>query len=213
MWVAAAVLLAMLGTMPLLATVAGSSDARSSAAAAQVPILASQLAESGGLSGPVAADARELLGSDRLTLCPGAREDLELGRVDERVVSMLALLVSRYELSVCPLRTGHYQCVGGGSLATRPNCTESHHYRGRGIDIGAVNGVRVSRSNTAAREIVEGLTRLERGDPLRPQEVGSPFYEYAQLAGWFTDGDHQGHIHLGFCGVRWRRGVLHDSCS
>lgn len=158
------------------------------------------------------ADPSALLASPNFEACVGAINDLETGQVDPRVISVLSAIVQTHSIYVCPLKAGHYQCVGGGSLATRPTCTESNHWHGRGVDISLVDGGPVTSANRGAYAIVEWFTTFPAGDPTRPN-VGSPWPEFSALPGFFSDSDHLGHIHLGFCGPRWSGGVWSDSCA
>ena len=157
-------------------------------------------------------DATALLANPNFDGCAAAINDLETGQIDVRAISVMSAIVQTHSIYVCPLKSGHYQCVGGGSLTSNPYCTESHHWYGRGVDIGSVDGIGVSSSNVGAYAIVQWLTTFPAGDPIRPN-VGSPWPEFDALAGFFHDSDHTGHIHLGFCGPRWANGVWGDSCA
>lgn len=120
---------------------------------------------------------------------------------------------TEHPIYVGVIKTGHYQCVGGGSIATKPDCRESHHWHWRGADISVVNGSAVSNHNPSAYELVAGMSVLPIGNPIRPAEVGSPWPEFDPLAGFFHDKDHTGHIHLAVCGPRISEGVLVDTCG
>jgi hypothetical protein len=158
-------------------------------------------------------DPSALLANPNFTACQGAVTDLEQGLIDARVVAMLTSLAHQYELYVCPLQTGHYQCVGGGSRAERPACSESHHWHGRAVDISMVNGQAVTSANRHAQAIVEYLATMSPTDPARPAEIGSPWAAFSALPGFFSDSDHRGHLHLGWCGPRYKGGSLVDSCA
>lgn len=106
-----------------------------------------------------------------------------------------------------------YQCVGGGSIATDPDCTKSHHWHWRGADISLVADSAVVSSNVAAYKLVGGMAALPIGNPIRPAEVGSPWPEFDPLAGFFHDEDHPDHIHLAVCGSRMAEGVVVDTCG
>lgn len=139
-------------------------------------------------------DVHALLGTPRVNLTEGAHYDLELsmtrpGWIDPRVIAMLHLLSQDHTLSVSVLRTGHTHYVAGTERV-------SNHAVGRGIDIYELDGQPVSADNQAARAVVEMLVHGQ--GPLRPDEVGSPFAEFAPLPGAFTDAGHQGHIHIGW---------------
>lgn len=140
-------------------------------------------------------DGGSLASHPNLTLTDRAAADLTAGVVDPRVVGLLARLVERHQLAVSVFKTGHSKCVGGGDYA---GCSVSNHFYGRAVDIWMVDGVRVSAANGAAHELVYELLAMGPGDPLRPQEVGSPFVAYDPLPIFFTDGDHLAHVHLGW---------------
>ena len=57
-----------------------------------------------------------------------------------------------------------------------------------------MGGAPVDASNTAARELALAIGRLEA--PLRPTEIGTPWA--IDELGYFTDGDHRDHLHIGF---------------
>lgn len=157
-------------------------------------------------------DAQVLLRHPNLVLSEAARADLVAGIVDPRVIAVLAAIVQNHDVTVGVFQTGHSQCIGGSSRTEEPLCSESHHYHGRAVDISVVAGQPVGSNNSAARGIVRWLSTLPVGDPIRPN-VGSPWAEFSALPGFFTDAHHQHHIHLGFCGPRWKRGVWEDSCA
>jgi hypothetical protein len=176
--------------------------------------LAVQLAqaETGMGSTQGSTDPSELLANPKFSTCAAAVNDLQTGQIDPRVISVLSSIVATHSIYVCPLKAGHYQCVGGGSLATRPDCTESDHWYGRGVDISVVDGQAVTSANQAAHAIVQWLATVPVGDRARPN-VGSPWPEFDALPGFFHDQDHTGHLHLGFCGPRWSKGVWGESCA
>ena len=131
-----------------------------------------------------------------LVLSLGARADLDSGLVDPRLVSVLAVAAARFEVAVGVIRTGHDQCVGGGSRTGRPACRVSNHWHGRGVDLVAVGGRPVGVDNAEARALVEVLRRLP--DDLRPDEIGVPWAALDPLPGVFSDAAHRTHLHLGW---------------
>lgn len=134
------------------------------------------------------ASASTLLTDPRLDLSPQARADLRAGLVDPRLVATIKALLTRHRLSISVLRTGHSTYVAGTSRI-------SNHVYGRAADIAAVDGMPVTASNTAARDVV--LILRSMSFPERRPEIGQP---WADLVGdgAFTDGDHLDHVHLGF---------------
>lgn len=147
-------------------------------------------------AGTVGASAVAVLANAAVTLSGSARADLESGVVDPRLVSVLAIAGRQHPLAVSVIRTGHSQCVGGGSRAERPTCAISNHWYGRGVDVAVVAGRPVTTANAAARALAEALLRLPAD--LRPDEVGVPWAALDPLPGVFTGADHQDHIHLGW---------------
>ncbi len=130
--------------------------------------------------------ADEVLADAAVTLDERARADLLAGRVDPRVVAVLAGAAAQTPIAVTVVQTGHsYYTVNG---------TVSNHSFGRAVDIGSVGGAPVSPTNEAARQLALALGRLPEG--VRPTEIGTPWE--IDAPGYFTDGDHQDHLHVGF---------------
>ncbi len=168
---------------------------RSPAYVAEVLTVAARYATPAPL-GLQAPNLSAVLGHPNLSLSGAARADLQSGLVDPRVVAVLGAMASRFQVGVGVIKTGHYQCVGGGNQASRPGCTVSEHWYYRGVDLATVNGRPVSPANADARALAEALARLP--PPLRPDGLGVPWAAMAPLPGVFSDGDHQGHLHLGY---------------
>lgn len=138
--------------------------------------------------------------------------DLQAGVVDGRLIALLTMMADRYTIYVGGFKTGHSQCVGGGSRAERPNCTESHHYYGRGADVSIVAGTTVRSSNSAAYDLVRMLATTPWPDPRMAPNVGSPWPEFDPLPGFFHDSAHLTHLHVDVCGPRVSRGAVTDTC-
>jgi hypothetical protein len=129
-----------------------------------------------------------ILNSPNIALTELARQDIETGVIDQRVLQVLEILSRRYQISVSVLKSGHSPYVSGTS-------SFSNHYFGRAVDIYAVNGLNVSPLNLHSRQLSLLLDQLP--GQLRPSEVGSPFYDIV-YPGAFSDGDHRDHVHIGF---------------
>lgn len=130
----------------------------------------------------------QVLSHQSIRLRPAARLDVQHGLVDGRVLALLLALADRHELtSVGPLVGGHSYYVKG---TTRP----SNHTFGRAVDITFIDGTPVSSLSTSAYDAVYFVLSLP--EPLRPDEVGSP-WRFAS-AGSFTDRAHLNHVHLGW---------------
>ena len=71
---------------------------------------------------------------------------------------------------------------------------QSNHFFGRGLDIGTVDGELVRPGSPAAREVAAALAGLDAGIR-RPRSARR---SRSAPPGYFTDGDHQDHIHVAF---------------
>lgn len=156
--------------------------------------------------------AQMLLAHPGFSGTPGAVGDLQAGIIDGRLVTILVMLADVHPIFVGGFKTYHSQCVGGGSLASRPDCTESHHYHGRGADVFTVAGTAVTAANGAAHQLVQLLATTTWTDPAMAPDVGSPWPAFDPLPGFFHDAAHRDHLHVDVCGPRYSRGVWTDSC-
>ena len=131
--------------------------------------------------------AKRVLADDAITLDARARADLETpGRVDPRVSAVLLEAAKDFDIAIWVIQTGHSYFTAGGSV--------SNHSSARAVDIGSVGGEVVSPRNEDAKALALALGRLPAR--LRPTEIGTP-WEIDEPA-YFTDGDHQDHLHVGF---------------
>ena len=115
--------------------------------------------------------------------------DYRSPRLDWRVRRLLVAAADRQPIRVSCLRTGHSWFVKGTRRV-------SYHSVWRAVDVDRVDGRPVSPSNPAARRLALWIGRGPGG--VQPSEVGSPW----RFGGrpWFSDGGHQGHLHVGFAG-------------
>ena len=75
-----------------------------------------------------------MLADSRIQIYPCGRTDIETGRIDRRVLALLAFLAeSGMNPTVTSLQCGH------GTYTTSGNV--SHHSTGTAVDIAAINGV------------------------------------------------------------------------
>ncbi len=133
--------------------------------------------------------AAKILSDERIDIYPGGREDISSGRVDVRVLAMIAFLAESFgDVHVTCLISGH-------RLYARPGVISAHIY-GRGLDIGALDGVSIlghqQQSSVTARAIKRIL--------LLPAEVLPR--QVISLLGFggpsFPLADHYNHIHIGY---------------
>jgi hypothetical protein len=142
----------------------------------------------------VPASLRRVLEDARIDLPDSARWDLHSGKVDGRVVGVMADLAARSPYSVTVLRTGHPESVVDG-FGDR----SSNHFLGRAVDVWALDGTPVvqqrGQRDSAAFDLLEQVITAGPAD-----EVGVP-------DGWDLDGPvrrlfnnavHDDHFHLGF---------------
>jgi cell wall-associated NlpC family hydrolase len=139
-----------------------------------------------GMGGPPSPETEALLKNSNVVFDSTGIADLKAGRIDPRVVAVLTKLSQDHKITVSCMCSDHSKFTSGGSV--------SNHHFGRGVDIAAIDGVPVNPSNFDAREIAMKLQDL---DPLvRPNEIGTPWA--ISGPGYFTDGAHQNHLHIGF---------------
>lgn len=132
--------------------------------------------------------ATMLLTNQKLVLTDLARGDVESGRVDPRVMDVLARLTQDHTIAVSVIQSGHSPFVEG---TTR----YSFHTFGRAVDIYMVDGEGVSPMSASARALVMWLQALD--GPGKPSEIGSPFPDLVG-EGAFSDSSHLDHIHIGY---------------
>lgn len=130
-----------------------------------------------------------LLRDDRIATYDGGRLDIESGRVDVRVLALIAYLADIYgEVTVSSLKSGH-------RLYSRPGVISAHVY-GLAVDISAL-GERSIAGNQEPGGLTEEAVRniLFLPPELQPRQVIS----LLGLGGpSFPMGDHGDHIHVGY---------------
>jgi NlpC/P60 family len=141
-----------------------------------------------GTGGPPSAEAKAVLRNDNIVLDATGRKDFSEGRMDPRIASILLELARDHQITVSSTASDHSTLTVGGSV--------SNHSVGRGLDIAVVDGEAVNPSSAAARLVAGELAELPPS--IRPTEVGTPWSLAAP--GFFTDGDHQDHLHVAFDG-------------
>ncbi|RJK96297.1 hypothetical protein [Vallicoccus soli] len=136
--------------------------------------------------------ARAVLEAPSLQLPDPARQDVARLAVPE-LLALLTALGERHELQVVCLRSGHPREVYG---TTR----DSNHWRGRAVDIWAVDGVPVVTMEPDDRRL---LAFLAEGRDLGATEIGSPADPDGPQEGcrgrvFFANELHRDHVHFGF---------------
>jgi hypothetical protein len=130
-----------------------------------------------------------LLRDDRVATYEGGRFDIASGRVDVRVLVLIAYLADTYgEVTVSSLTTGH-------RLYSRPGVISAHVY-GLAVDIAALGGVPIA-GNQAPGGLTEDAVRniMLLPSELMPRQIIS----LLGLGGpSFPLGDHGDHIHVGY---------------
>jgi hypothetical protein len=133
--------------------------------------------------------AEQVLNDPAVTIYVGGRSDLSSGRIDVRVIAVIAYLRETFgSVTVSCLITGH-------GLYARPGVISAHIY-GRAVDIAAVGGTSIF-GNQEPGGITEKAVRaiLLLPSELQPQQVisllglGGPSFPLA---------DHFDHIHVGY---------------
>lgn len=134
-----------------------------------------------------------VLSNPRIDIYEAGRVDIAEGRIDARILAVIQAASAEHTLYVSSLVSGHSRCVGGGDAA---DCRVSNHWYGRAADVSIVDNQAVISANMAARGVALWMATLI--DNLRPDDVGTPWEDLAVIPGFFSDADHQDHLHLGF---------------
>ena len=134
--------------------------------------------------------ARRVLADSRIQIYPCGRTDIEMGRIDRRVLALLAFLAeSGMNPTVTSLQCGHGYYTSSGNV--------SHHSTGTAVDIAAINGVPLTGSAQAPGGITERAVRaiLRLQGAMTPAQVIS----LLDLGGpSLAMSDHNDHIHVGY---------------
>lgn len=154
----------------------------------RVTELASLGGEPAATPAPLPPVAAEVLNSDRIELPDSARWDIEAGRIDVRVLELLARLARDRSLAVTTLASGHPYNVFGIDKV-------SNHIVGRAVDIWAVDGVPVLEQRDPAGPLFALVTQLLAEGVT---ELGSPWDLGDPIGASFTNTVHQDHLHLGY---------------
>lgn len=131
--------------------------------------------------------ARQVLGSDRITLPPAAADDIRSGLVHDSVLGALLAVARTHRPSVSVVRSGHPLHVFGTTRL-------SDHPQGRAFDTWAVDGHAVVDPRTP-RTLVEDYMHAVAA--AGSYNVGGP-YLLGAAPQWFSDDTHHDHVHAGF---------------
>jgi cell wall-associated NlpC family hydrolase len=139
-----------------------------------------------GSGGPPSPEVQALLRNHQVTFDANGIADMKAGKMDPRIVSVLASISRDHSITVSATISDHGTTTSGGSIS-------NHHY-GRAVDIAVIDGQAVSPGNAAAHKVALALSSLPAS--IRPTEVGSPW----DLPGSadFTDSEHQNHLHIAY---------------
>jgi hypothetical protein len=118
-----------------------------------------------------------------------AREDLEGGRVDPRIVGLLGAMTQSHQIVVSSLRSDHSKFTAEGGV--------SNHYFGRAIDIAAVDGVPCTDTSPTAPCAQLAITLAALPAPAMPTELIYCF-DVDGPGPAFARADHCDHIHAGY---------------
>ena len=118
-----------------------------------------------------------------------AREDLEQGRIDPRIVGLIGAITQAHQLTISSLRSDHSTYTSEGGV--------SNHYYGRAMDIAAVDGVSCTDTSPTApcAELARTLSQLPA--PAMPTELIYCF-DVDGDGPAFARSDHCDHVHAGY---------------
>lgn len=137
---------------------------------------------------PTSAVAAPVLATPNIVLPDSARWDILAGRIDDRVLAVLAKLGAEHRVDVTVLASGHPHEV----FASR---RVSNHTRGRAVDIWAIDGRPVLEQRDPAGPLAT-LARRLLADGV--SELGGPWDLDGPGSASFTNAVHQDHLHVGF---------------
>jgi transglycosylase-like protein with SLT domain len=120
-----------------------------------------------------------------------AKEDLEQGRIDPRIVGLIGAITQGHQLTISSLRSDHSMYTSEGGI--------SNHYYGRAMDIAAVDGVSCTDTGPSApcAELARTLSQLPA--PAMPTELIYCF-DVDGAGPAFARSDHCDHVHAGYDG-------------
>ena len=130
-----------------------------------------------------------VLTDPRVTIYPAGRDDIQAGRVNERVLAVIAYLAETFgSVEISSLVSGH-------RLYARPRVISAHVF-GEAVDVAALGGESVA-GNQEPGGIVERAVRALLFLPAdaEPRQIISLF-EFGGPS--FALSDHADHIHVGF---------------
>ena len=133
--------------------------------------------------------AAKILADPRIDIYPGGRDDISSGRLDVRVLAMIAFLSESFgDVRVSCLITGH-------RLYARPGVISAHIY-GRAVDIAALDDVSIlghqqpgGITERAIRQILLLPAEMMPKQVISLLGLGGPSFPLA---------DHYNHIHIGY---------------
>ena len=135
---------------------------------------------------------RAVLADPRVDMYPQGREDVRAGAIDKRVLATIEFLsASGLRPTVTMLRTGHSTLTSSGNV--------SEHVSGNAVDIGAINGVRISPATQGPGSITDVTIRrlLTLQGTMKPHQIIS-LMTFAGADNTLSLPDHDDHIHVGF---------------
>jgi len=115
--------------------------------------------------------------------------DIQGGLLDQRIVSLLALMTQNHQITISALRSDHSEMTASGNV--------SNHFYGRAMDIASVDGVSCTDTSTTAPCAELGYSLAQLPAPLHPTELIYCF-DLDGPGPAFSLPDHCDHIHAGY---------------
>ena len=120
-----------------------------------------------------------------------AKEDLERGAVDPRIVGLIGAITQGHRIVISSLRSDHSKFTVEGGV--------SNHFYGRAMDIAAVDGVSCTDFSPTAPCAELGRTLAYLPAPAMPTELIYCF-DLDGAGPAFARADHCNHVHAGYDG-------------
>ena len=135
---------------------------------------------------------RHVLTDDRIVLDALGRVDVASGAIDRRVLATMAFLAANgRRIQVTCLRTGHAYRTSSGTV--------SAHSTGDAVDIGAIDGTRITPGTQGPGSVTDHAIRLllELQGAMRPDQIIS-LRSFPGRTNTLALPDHGDHLHIGF---------------
>ncbi|MDO8209368.1 lytic murein transglycosylase [Conexibacter sp. CPCC 206217] len=136
-----------------------------------------------------------VLADPNVEIYEGGRNDIQTGQIDRRVLATIEFLAaSGLKPTITSLKGNHGLMTASGNV--------SEHSTGTAVDIGSINGIRISPATQGEGSITDITIRrlLTLQGTMKPHQIIS-LMTYPEADNTLALPDHDDHIHVGFHAV------------